>query len=104
MLPSSPARTTRYRRLYGGTERVIGFVVRGLLELGHEPILLAPGDSKVDCELVPVCDTAINFPVTEEERSDHDALRLEAERRTHEELSLALPRVDVVHSHGGTAE
>ena len=51
-------------RLYGGTERVIAFLVRGLLELGHEPILLAPGDSTVDCELVPICDAAIGFPRT----------------------------------------
>jgi acetyl esterase len=34
--------------LYGGTERVIAYLVRGLLEAGHEPILLAPGDSQVD--------------------------------------------------------
>jgi glycosyltransferase involved in cell wall biosynthesis len=87
-------------RLYGGTERVIGYLVRGLLELGHEPILLAPGDSEVDCELFPICDTAIGFPDTPEERPDHDALCLEVERRTHEELSWLLPRVDVVHSHG----
>jgi glycosyltransferase involved in cell wall biosynthesis len=86
--------------LYGGTERVIGYLVRGLLELGHEPILLAPGDSKVDCELVPICDAAIDFPATGGERSQHDALRVETERRTHEELSRLLPRVDVVHSHG----
>jgi glycosyltransferase involved in cell wall biosynthesis len=86
--------------LYGGTERVIGFLVRGLLELGHEPILLAPGDSNVDCELVPICDAAIGFPATGGERSDHDALRLETERRTREELLRLLPRVDVVHSHG----
>jgi len=86
--------------LYGGTERVIGFLVRGLLELGPQPILLAPGDSKVDCELVPICDAAIDFPATGGERSDHDALRLETERRTREELLRLLPRVDVVHSHG----
>jgi glycosyltransferase involved in cell wall biosynthesis len=86
--------------LYGGTERVIGFLVRGLVELGHEPILLAPGDSKVDCELVPICDAAIGFPPTGGERSDHDALRLETERRMREELLRVLPRVDVVHSHG----
>jgi glycosyltransferase involved in cell wall biosynthesis len=86
--------------LYGGTERVIGFLVRGLLELGHEPILLAPGDSTVDCELVPICDAAIGFAATGDQRVAHDALRLETERRTREELLRLLPRVDVVHSHG----
>src|SRR4051794_28716886 len=87
-------------RLYGGTERVIGFLVRGLLELGHEPILLGPGDSTVDCELVPICEAAIGFAATEGERAAHDAVRLETERRTHEELLQLLPEVDVVHSHG----
>ena len=47
---------------YGGTERVIAYLVRGLLEEGHEPILLASGDSQVECELIPIVDQAIGFP------------------------------------------
>ncbi len=85
---------------YGGTERVIGYLVRGLLEEGHEPVLLASGDSKVECELVPICDAAIGFPARSSEVPAHEALRAEIERRTREELRRLLPRVDLVHSHG----
>jgi glycosyltransferase involved in cell wall biosynthesis len=85
---------------YGGTERVIAYLVRGLLEQGHEPVLLAPGDSTVACELVPICDAAIGFPTHRRDIPAHDALREEIERRTSEELRRLLPRVDVVHSHG----
>ena len=46
MLPIPPAR-------YAGTERVVAALVAGLHRRGHEVTLFAPGDSKVDCELVP---------------------------------------------------
>jgi hypothetical protein len=47
---------------YGGTERVIHYLIKGLLELGHEPILLGTGDSKVKCELIPIVEKAVTFP------------------------------------------
>ena len=85
---------------YGGTERVVAYLVRGLLEEGYEPVLLASGDSTVECELVPICDTAIGFPSHERDVPAHDALRAEIARRTGEELRRLLSRVDLVHSHG----
>jgi glycosyltransferase involved in cell wall biosynthesis len=85
---------------YGGTERVIGHLVCGLLEEGHEPVLLAPGDSTVDCELVAVCETAIGFPSHQRDVAAHEAQRAEIERRTGAELRRLLARVDLVHSHG----
>ena len=63
-------------------------------------MLLAPGDSAVECELVPICDTAIGFPSHERDVPAHDALRAEIDRRTREELRRLLTRVDLVHSHG----
>jgi len=91
--PVPPAR-------YGGTERVIGYLVRGLLEVGHEPVLLAPGDSTVECELVPICESSIGFPRRTRDVPAHQALRAEIERRTDAELRRLLGRVDLVHSHG----
>ena len=41
---------------YGGTERVIYFLIKGLMERGHEVTLLAPGDSQVPCKLIPICE------------------------------------------------
>ena len=38
---------------YGGIEKVIYYLIRGLMEQGHEPILVGTGDSNVHCELIP---------------------------------------------------
>ena len=46
MLPIPPAR-------YAGTERVVAALVDGLDQRGHEVTLFAPGDSHVNCRLVP---------------------------------------------------
>ena len=49
---------------YGGTEQVIYNLIEGLIELGHEPILIGTGDSKVRCQLIPIVDKALFFPTT----------------------------------------
>lgn len=41
-------------KLYGGTERVIAWLVDELVELGHEVTLFASGDSKTKAKLQPV--------------------------------------------------
>src|SRR5258705_8487769 len=40
-------------RLYGGIERVIDLLVRGLADRGHDIILIAHPDSRVPATLVP---------------------------------------------------
>jgi glycosyltransferase involved in cell wall biosynthesis len=46
MLPIPPAR-------YAGTERIVAALADGLHRRGHQVTLFAPGDSQVECELVP---------------------------------------------------
>jgi glycosyltransferase involved in cell wall biosynthesis len=46
MLPVPPLK-------YAGTERIVAALVAALHERGHSVTLFAPGDSKVECELVP---------------------------------------------------
>ena len=46
MLPIPPAR-------YAGTERIVAALVDGLHRRGHRVTLFAPGDSQVECDLVP---------------------------------------------------
>ena len=41
-------------RLYGGTERVVAWLIDELVELGHEVTLFASGDSVTRAKLVPV--------------------------------------------------
>lgn len=87
-------------KAYGGTERVIYYLIKGLLELGHEPILLGTDDSKVDCELIPTVSKSIAYP---KRRIYFDAYQKwvkTVEKRTYRELRKILPRVDIIHSHG----
>lgn len=56
-----------HRRLpvrgYGGTERVVGWLARGLTELGHAVTLIAPEGSRVpEVRLVPVSPRALADP------------------------------------------
>jgi len=39
--------------LYGGIERIIDMLIKGLVDRGHEVVLYAHRDSKVPCELIP---------------------------------------------------
>src|SRR6478735_7633238 len=41
-------------KLYGGTERVVAWLVDELVGLGHEVTLFASGDSVTGAELIPV--------------------------------------------------
>jgi glycosyltransferase involved in cell wall biosynthesis len=85
---------------YGGTERVIYYLIKGLLEKGHEVKLLAPGDSEVDCELIPICEKHTFFGRNDEEQ-EIIKKRIEKIRiNTKKILFKILPDVDIIHSHG----
>jgi len=48
-------------KLYGGTERVVAWLVEELVALGHDVTLFASGDSKASATLVPVCPRALRL-------------------------------------------
>jgi hypothetical protein len=49
-------------RLYGGTERVVSWLVEELVELGHDVTLFASGDSvSLGAKLVPVLPRALRL-------------------------------------------
>lgn len=85
---------------YGGTELVIYHLIKGLLEAGHEPILLASSDSKVECELIPITKKALSFPIHKKDMAAHQAAVEEVNRTTERKLRELLSRVDIIHSHG----
>jgi glycosyltransferase involved in cell wall biosynthesis len=76
-------------RLYGGIERIIDMLVRGLVERGHEVTLFAHLDSDVPCRLVPYGGSG-----------QHP---LDVLRNTLSVSRLAFRRPDVVHSFGRLA-
>lgn len=87
---------------YGGIEQVIYHLIKGLKEAGHEPILLGPADSEVDCEIVAICDTALSFPASKDPKvlSEHANKVKQARKTTARKLRELLPRIDIIHSHG----
>ena len=48
-------------KLYGGTERVIAWLIQELVELGHDVTLFASGDSATSAALVPVWPRALRL-------------------------------------------
>jgi len=85
---------------YGGTEQVIYHLIKGLKEAGHEPILLGPGDSKVDCQIIPIVDKAIHFPSNRSRLRAHEQVVRKSNRTTARKLREILPDIDIIHSHG----
>lgn len=84
---------------YGGTERVIYYLIKGLLERGHEITLLAPGDSNVPCKLIPT--TPIHLAFGKDTQSQKETLKLvkKANTKTKKILTNILPEIDIIHSH-----
>jgi glycosyltransferase involved in cell wall biosynthesis len=85
---------------YGGTELVIFNLIKGLKEMGHHPILIGPGDSTVDCEIIPTVRHSLNFP---KNKKDYPAFKkkiAEIEKKTKKLIQESLSDVDVIHSHG----
>lgn len=85
---------------YGGAEKVIHYLIRGLMEAGHEPILLAPGNSKVECRLVPTVDKPISIPKNKKNLPYYHLRHKRITRRTERLLRNLLDEIDVIHSHG----
>lgn len=88
-------------KMYGGTERVINYQIKGLVEKGHEITLLATGDSEVKgVNLIPITDKQIFFGKT---KAEHELVMRESERIMEEGkkiLKTLLPDIDIIHSHG----
>lgn len=86
---------------YGGTERYLYYLIKGLKELGHHVILFGPGDSKVDCEIIPIINKAVPWVKDpKKEKKLESTVRLEAKKKTYKLLKENLKRIDIIHTHG----
>jgi glycosyltransferase involved in cell wall biosynthesis len=79
-------------KLYGGTERVVAWLVDELVELGHKVTLFASGDSSTKAELVPGCPRALRLGKPRPDPMAAQAALLEAVAQRAEEF-------DVIHAH-----
>lgn len=85
---------------YGGIEQVIYFLIKGLKEAGHEPILIGPADSTVDCEILPTIGKSLPFPKAKKDLRKHTAQVKKAHRITARRIREIADEVDIIHSHG----
>ncbi|MGX9428485.1 MULTISPECIES: glycosyltransferase family 4 protein [Bradyrhizobium] len=79
-------------KLYGGTERVVAWLVDELVKLGHQVTLFASGDSKTLAELVPACPRALRLGRPRVDPVAAQTVLLESVARRASEF-------DVIHAH-----
>src|SRR4051812_7262588 len=79
-------------KLYGGTERVVAWLIEELVALGHEVTLFASGDSKTRAKLVPVWPRALRLGHPRSDPAIAQAASLEA-------IALQAGEFDVIHAH-----
>jgi glycosyltransferase involved in cell wall biosynthesis len=79
-------------KFYGGTERVVAWLVDELVELGHEVTLFASGDSRTRGKLHPVWPHALRLGRQRTDPNAASALLLEA-------ISKQAKNFDLIHAH-----
>jgi len=79
-------------KLYGGTERVVAWLVDELVNLGHQVTLFASGDSVTSAELIPVCPRALRLG-----RPRTDPMAMQA--ALIEEVASRAKDFDLIHAH-----
>jgi glycosyltransferase involved in cell wall biosynthesis len=79
-------------KLYGGTERVVAWLVDELVDLGHEVTLFASGDSRTKGELHPVWPHALRLGRKGTDPNAACAMQLEA-------IAKRAIDFDVIHAH-----
>jgi glycosyltransferase involved in cell wall biosynthesis len=77
---------------YAGTERIVAALAEGLHRRGHEVTLFAPGDSRVECRLVPTVPRALWSRSTAPDLREATALTLDR-------VAAMAAEFDVIHSH-----
>lgn len=79
-------------KLYGGTERVVAWLVDQLVQLGHDVTLFASGDSRTRGKLHPVWPHALRLGRKDADPNAACALLLEA-------IAKRASEFDVIHAH-----
>jgi glycosyltransferase involved in cell wall biosynthesis len=77
---------------YAGTERIVAVLLDELVRRGHEVTLIGPGDSKVDCELIPTIDQALWSSGMKGDPTPYIQVTIERAWAEHH-------RFDIMHSH-----
>ena len=79
-------------KLYGGTERVVAYLTDALVELGHEVVLFASGDSQTKAELAAIWPRALRLDPHVKDYFAPVFMELETVARRADEF-------DMIHAH-----
>src|SRR5881394_1925274 len=79
-------------KLYGGTERVVAWLVEELVALGHDVTLFASGDSTTSAKLIPAWPRALRLG---RPRADP----IVAQAALLEQIARQSAEFDVIHCH-----
>ena len=84
-------------KLYGGTERVVAWLIEELAKLGHEVTLFASGDSKTRAELEAVWPRALRLGRPKSDPMAAQAALLDAVARRAREFDVIHVHIDWLH-------
>jgi glycosyltransferase involved in cell wall biosynthesis len=79
-------------KLYGGTERVVAWLIEELVELGHQVTLFATGDSRTRAKLNPVWPRALRLGRPRSDPALAQVALLEA-------VAVHATNFDIIHAH-----
>jgi glycosyltransferase involved in cell wall biosynthesis len=84
-------------KLYGGTERVVSWLIDELVELGHDVTLFASGDSQTRARLIATSPRALRLGRTRADPNAALAAQLEALARRANEFDIIHVHTDWLH-------
>lgn len=84
-------------KLYGGTERVVSYLVEALVDLGHDVTLFASGDSRTRARLMATAPRALRLDPAVSDPLPHTLLHIERVRQLAAEFDILHFHVDLVH-------
>jgi len=84
-------------KLYGGTERVVAWLIDELVDFGHDVTLFASGDSRTRAELVPVWPRALRLSRPRPDPIAAQAALLEAVAQRASDFDMIHVHVDWLH-------
>ncbi len=84
-------------RGYGGTERVVAYLIDELVRLGVDVTLFASGDSRTSAELVPCADMALRLDPRVREYLPHQLVMLQTVRERAANFDLLHFHIDFLH-------
>ncbi|GBE40189.1 glycogen synthase [bacterium BMS3Bbin09] len=87
---------------YGGIERVIVWLIKGLRELGHKVTLISPEGSDLDCDIVTFPESvAVPNPSELKKYIPEDADIIHFHNDGQMEMKLDIPWITTMHGYGG---